>query len=353
MAEDHDSASGSLAPPSAIRPDLPPAAEAGDPLSDVLRSVKLTGALFFMVDAGWPWGLEVPEAAAFAPIILPRARHVVSYHVILEGGGVAWVAGEAPVRFAPGDVLVIPHADGYGMACRPGQPGSLTVEEEIGFFRDMAAGRLPFVIEEGGGGAERTRFVCGFLGCDARPFNPLLAALPRLLLLRRPRGGGEDTLDRLIRLTLDEARQDRPGSACLRLGLSELLFVEVARRYLETLPQDGRGWLAGLRDAGVGRALRTLHARPAEPWTLARLAREVGMSRTVLAARFSELIGLPPMQYLARWRIQLAARRLADGASKVAEVGGAVGYGSEAAFSRAFKKIAGMPPAAWRDRGAG
>lgn len=341
----HDAASVKLAPTS-VADETP----AHDPLSDVLRAVKLSGALFFLVDATSPWGVKVPTASDFAGIILPRARHVVSYHVVTEGEGWASVAGAPPVRFAAGDVIVFPHGDPYAMLSAPGGPAELDFEGAIDFFRAMASGQLPFVVREGGGGDARARFMCGFLGCDARPFNPLLAALPRLMRVQCPASGADDLLDSLIGLTLAEARARRPGGEAIRLRLSELMFVEVVRRYLEALPAEQTGWLAGLRDPGIGRALSLLHDRPAHPWTLEELASRSGLSRSVLAERFARLVGQPPMQYLTCWRVQMAARLLADGGAKVAAVGQEVGYASEAAFSRTFKRVAGMSPAAWRTR---
>ncbi|TXL82158.1 AraC family transcriptional regulator [Vineibacter terrae] len=352
MARPHDQVSGSLAVPSGRRLSAPvDAGSAGkDVLSEVVRTVKLTGALFFLVEATSPWGIEVPHATTFGPIILPRAQHIVSYHIALAGSGYASLPGLEPVRFGAGDILVFPHADPYTMVSRPGGPLEFTAEASLAFLRAMAAGRLPFVVEEGGGGPEHARFVCGFLGCDARPFNPLLAALPRLLHLQRSGDAQDDVLDRLIDLTLAEARIARAGSDCVRLGLSELIFVEVLRRYLAGIKSDTPGWLAGLRDPAVGRALALLHERPASAWTLDGLARASGTSRSVLADRFAYLVGCPPMQYLTQWRMQMAARRLSDGAGKVATVGREVGYASEAAFSRTFKKVAGASPAAWRAR---
>lgn len=320
-----------------------------DPLSEVLRTVKLTGALFFLVDATSPWGVEVAHAGVFGPIILPRAQHVISYHIVLQGSGYASLPGISPARFAAGDIIVFPHGDPYAMVSRPGGPLEFDAVASLRFFREMAAGRLPFVVNEGGGGPERAQFVCGFLGCDARPFNPLLEALPRLLHVKRPVGDQHDLLDRLIDLTLMEAQISRAGGECIRLRLSELMFVEVARRYLATLEVSQTGWLSGLRDPVVGHALSLLHERPAHAWTLKELARQTGVSRSVLADRFTHLVGYPPMQYLTRWRIQLAARLLADGATKVAAVSQEVGYASEAAFSRTFKRIAGVPPAVWRN----
>ena len=321
-----------------------------DPLSEVLRTVKLTGALFFLVEATSPWGVEVPHAGVFGPIILPRAQHVVSYHIALQGSGYASLPGTSPARFAAGDIIVFPHGDPYAMVSRPGGPLEFDAAASLQFFREMAAGRLPFVVKEGGGGPERAQFVCGFLGCDARPFNPLLETLPRLLHVKRPVGEQLDLLDRLIDLTLMEAQISRAGGECIRLRLSELIFVEVARRYLATLGVNQTGWLSGLRDPVVGHALSLLHERPAHAWTLKDLARQTGVSRSVLADRFMHLVGHPPMRYLTRWRIQLAARLLADGATKVAAVSQEVGYASEAAFSRTFKRIAGVPPAVWRDQ---
>ena len=324
-----------------------------DPLSDVLRTVKLTGALFFLVDASSPWGVEVPPARVFSPIILPRAQHVVSYHIVLAGSGWAGIPGVTSTWFEAGDVLLFPHGDAYAMLSAPDQPPEFDADATIAFFREMAAGRLPFVVHEGGGGPERAEFVCGFLGCDIRPFNPVLATLPRLWRVRPSEYGQGDLLGRLIDLTLTEARALRPGGESIRRRLSELIFVEVLRRYLDTLPARETGWLSGLRDPATGRVLTMLHEQPAYPWTLRELARRAGISRAALVARFTYLVGHAPMQYLALWRMQMAARLLADGSMKVAAVAHEVGYESEAAFSRAFKKLVGVSPAGWRDKATG
>jgi AraC-like DNA-binding protein len=359
MAHSHDQASESLALSSVLLPNLPSSSgslanisepNGKDPLSDVLRMVKLTGALFFLVDATSPWGIEVPHARAFAPIILPRAQHVVSYHIVLHGSGYAGVPGIEPKKFVAGDIVVFPHADSYAMLSQPGQRPEFTEGQTLNFFRELAAGKLPFVIKEGGGGPEQAQFVCGFLGCNARPFNPLLGTLPKMLLLKRPAESRSDVLDRLIELTLVEAEIQRAGGECIRLGLSELIFVEVLRRYLASLKAGQTGWLAGLRDPAVGRALALLHERFVHPWTLEELARATGVSRSMLADRFMHLVGCPPMHYLVQWRMQVAARLLSDGGQKIAAVAHEVGYASEAAFSRTFKKISGVSPAAWRQQ---
>jgi AraC-like DNA-binding protein len=359
MARGHARPSGSLAapsgagaPPARSSAGLAPESTSTDALSDVLRTVRLTGALFFRTDAAPPWRMELPDGEALAPALSPRPQHVISYHVVTRGACWGGLRNGAAIRLEPGDVLVLPRGDAYVMSTGPGARGGPGAAEVLAFMREMAAGRLPFTVVEGGGGAERLHLVCGFLGCDIRPFNPLLATLPRLLHLRGAASSAGDPLAQLIDFTLAESREPRAGGECVRLRLSELLFVEVVRRYLATLPAEQRGWLAGLRDHVVGRALALLHERPAHAWTLERLAREAGLSRSALADRFAHFVGQPPMQYLTRWRMQVAARLLADGVAKVAAVALDVGYDSEAAFSRAFKKIAGVPPATWRARHA-
>jgi AraC-like DNA-binding protein len=317
-------------------------------LSDVLRVVKLTGAVFHLVQASCPWGVDIPGASEYASIILPRAQHVVSYHVILKGCGWACIPGVASTWFEAGDILVLARGDPYSLLSAPGQAPEFDVDATIAFFREWMEGKLPFVTREGGGGEGGAEYVCGFLGCDVRPFNPVLAALPPLLRLKRARHGQRDLLTHLVELALADARLPRPGGESIRLRLSELIFVEAVRLCLASLPAHETGWLSALRDPLIGKALAFLHERPEHPWTLNELAHEIGMSRAALAARFTHLIGHAPMQYLTRWRMQIAARLLADSEIKVSAAGREVGYASEAAFSRAFKKAVGMSPAQWR-----
>jgi AraC-like DNA-binding protein len=342
----HDQPSGTLAEASETDAGAP--VGSFDPLSDVLRTVKLKGALFFMIDATSPWCVEVPHARDYADIILPSARHVVSYHVVVEGQGLASIPGIETIAFDAGDIIVFPHTDPYLMLSAPGVPPELDREQTLQFFRDLAAGKLPFVIPEGGGKPPKAKFICGFLGCDLSPFNPLFATLQPILHIRRPTGGHADLLDQLIDLALTAIRTPRAGGESIRLGLCELMFVELLHRHLETLSADGPGWLAGLRDPKVGRALALLHAEPARDWTLDALARAAGVSRSVLAERFARCVGETPMRYLTLWRMQLAARLLADGATKVAVIGDQVGFRSEAAFSRTFKNVTGLSPTEWR-----
>ena len=335
-------------PPSSVA-----ASESGtvDVLSDVLRTVRLTGALFFPMEVSSPWVDEVPRATDFASIVLPGAQHVVSYHIIRRGQCWAALRGDSPVLLKAGDVLVVPHGDPYMMGSAPDLHSHMPANQVLEFFRHMATRSAPLLVSEGGGGPERAHVVCGFLGCDVRPFNPVLEALPRVVYLRKLTGArAPDRLSQLVDLALAESQARQAGTRCVLLHLSELLFVQVVRRYLDSLTTDQAGWLAGLRDPIAGHALALLHNRPADPWSLERLARQVGVSRSSLAEHFSALIGQPPMRYLTRWRLQLACRMLCDTTAKVSTVALDVGYQSEAAFSRAFKALTGTSPATWQRR---
>ena len=297
-----------------------------------------------------PWVDEVPAATEFASIVLPGAEHVVSYHIVKRGGCWAALRGGAPVRLEAGDVFVVPQGDAYMMGSAPDLHSNLSGDSVMEFFRLMASASAPLTVMEGGGGTDRAHVICGFLGCDIRSFNPVLDALPRVLhLRRRPGTRGDSRLSQLVELALAESQARQPGTRCVLLRLSELLFIEVVRRHLESLTGEHTGWLAGLRDPMTGRALALLHDGRG-PWSLDRLAKEIGVSRSSSAERFRALVGQPPMRYLTRWRIQLACRLLCDDASKVSAVAFDVGYQSEAAFSRAFKGVVGTSPASWRRR---
>ena len=334
--------------PTALR-TTPPASlaaehrEVTDTLSDVLRAVRLTGAVFFSIEASDPWVTEAPPAALVAPHIMPGVEHVIEYHVVTAGSCWGGLPGEPAIRLEAGDVIVFPQGDPHVISSAPGMRAKLDITPH----QRAGQSQLPIALSIDGGGAERAQVICGFLGCDARPFNPLLATLPRLLHLR---GSGENgPISRhLVDLALAESVAPKAGSDCVLSRLSELLFMQVVRRYVAALPAENGGWFAGLRDAQVGRALQKLHQRPAHPWSLEELAKEVGMSRSVLAERFAHFVGVPPIQYLAKWRIQLAAVQLRSTNSGLAEIAERVGYGSEAAFSRAFKRWVGVAPALYR-----
>jgi AraC-like DNA-binding protein len=314
-----------------------------DVLSDVLRAVRLTGAVYFDFDLSSPWVAEAPPSRAIAGTVMPGADRVIEYHVIARGSCWAHLIGEDPMRLNEGDLIVFPQGDPHVLSSAPGMRAA---PDMAAFSRGTTP--LPLVYELGGGGPERARIVCCFMGCDERPFNPLLSSLPRVIHIRAvaapPASGWQMTL---MNLAVSESRSSREGGENVLARLSELMFVEAIRRYLETLDPVEKGWLAGLRDPVVGQALAVLHGEPSAEWTVESLARTVGVSRSVLAERFTEMAGQPPMQYLALWRMQLASRQLIDGA-QVAEVATAVGYESDAAFSRAFKKVVGQSPVTWR-----
>jgi len=309
-----------------------------DPLSDVLRAVRLTGAYFYLSAGRDPWSVYASPARDLVPHVLPEAQHLISYHVLVTGSCWGAVDGEDPVHLSPGDVIMFPHGDAYRMASKNG--GSLTPSPYT-----TAPRRYPETAYLGPDGERETTFVCGFLGCDVRPFNPLLASLPRLIHCP---GAASGWLSEFPKRAVAESRTTTAGSETMLTRMAELMFIDVIRHHIESLPEQNSGWLAGLRDAVVGPALTCLHSRPAHPWTLAELAREISTSRTVLASRFSSLVGVSPMTYLTRWRLQLASEQLARGSAKVAAIGAQVGYDSEAAFSRAFKRETGVSPAAWR-----
>jgi AraC-like DNA-binding protein len=327
--------------------ELAAEASAGDVLSDMLRSVRLTGSMLFLVEASRPWVSWAPHTESFRGIVLPAAQHLVSFHIVTRGGCWAGLAGEPPERFQAGDVLVIPHGDAYYLADPPTAERSYGLEDALRFFDSMAAGRMPSSVVEGGGGPATTQFICGFLGCDLRPFNPVLSALPRLLRIQSATGGG---LAHLVAFATHELRETRMGSSAVKLRMAELLFVHVMRRYLETLADGQAGWLAGLRNPLVARTLALLHDAPTRSWTLEALAAEVGSSRSVVAERFVHFIGQPPMQYLRHLRMQLASRMLVEQGGKIATIAAAVGFESESAFSRAFKRCVGVSPDRWRRR---
>jgi AraC-like DNA-binding protein len=222
----------------------------------------------------------------------------------------------------------------------------MRAEADLNLYFRPTDRRLPFEIRRTEGGGERTRFACGYLGCDARPFNPVLQALPPMLAARGAEGAG--CMAQLLQMAIDETATRRSGSETVLSRVAELMFVEVVRKYIETLPKDAAGWLSGLRDPNVSQALALIHGRPAEAWTLERLALEVGLSRSAFADRFQHFVQDTPMQYLTRWRMQLATHLLNRQGVGLAQVAAEVGYESEAAFNRAFKRCMGVPPGAWR-----
>ena len=321
-----------------------------DALSEVLAAVHLSGAVFFNVTAKSPWVAEAPPAAQIAPRVAPGAQHAIEYHVVTSGS--CWISlvgdnASEPVRLDEGDIVVVPHGDPHVVSSAPGMRAEPNLEV-YGKPGDNTLAAVPFLLQTGGDGPSETRLICGFFSCDVRPFNPLLDSLPRFMRFGRDSSASHSLLDEFIRFATAEMGNKRAGSQSVLNRLSELMFVEIIRLYMDQLEGSNTGWLAGLRDPLVGRALTLLHARPSHARTLEQLASEAAASRSVLADRFNDLVGYPPIQYLTRWRMQIAARRLMDPGARVAAVAHEVGYESEAAFSRAFKKFVGQSPGQWR-----
>jgi AraC-like DNA-binding protein len=314
-----------------------------DVLSDVLRAIRLSGAVYFDFELSSPWVVEAPPAREIVGRVMPGAERLIEYHLIARGTGWAQAAGAEPAPLREGDVILFPRGDAHVLSSAPGLRATPDMQ-----VLARASTPLPMFYELGGGGPDRARIICCFLGCDDRPFNPLLSALPAVIHLS---SSGPDTAPRplamLMSLAATESGSARAGRENVLARLSELIFVETIRQYFATLPPPQSGWLAGLRDPVVGHALAALHREPHVSWTIERLARVVGLSRSVLAERFTLTVGQPPMRYLAMWRMQLASRLLLDGL-QVAAVAAAVGYESEPAFSRAFKTRVGAAPAVWR-----
>jgi AraC-like DNA-binding protein len=314
-----------------------------DALSEILKALRLNSGLFLEAEFTAPWCIDSAPGKDDIRHILPSAEHVTLYHLLTEGRCRARIPGVTDIAdLEAGDLIMFPHGDGHRMGSdlqlAPVPSEALVVPSPGGGLASIA---------HGGGGA-RTRFVCGFLACDSRLCKPLLDALPRMLKV--PLGGGPASawIIDTLRRGAAETHAPRAGADAVLTKLSELLFVEAMRYYIESLPANERGWFAGLRDPQVSRVLALMHADPGRAWTVDDLGREAGLSRSSLAERFSALIGEPPMQYLTRWRLALAARELKEGREPIVRVAGLVGYDSEAAFNRAFKREFGMPPAAWR-----
>lgn len=316
-----------------------------DVLSEVLSAVRLTGSVFFDVTAASPWVAEAPASALIAGAVHPGAQHAIEYHVLVRGS--CWVsivdgAPFEPVRLEEGDIVIVPQGEPHALSSAPG----MRAEPDLAVHqRPKDGSALPFKLRTGSDGASDARVICGFFSCDVRPFNPLLEALPRFLHLQR---GMSSASDGLLLLVSSESKDRRAGAQSVLNRLSELMLIEAIRTYTDQLDPGSTGWLSGLRDPLVGRALSLLHAQPARSWTLDELAAACGASRSALSGRFTQLMGCPPIQYLTRWRMQLAARRLSEKGAKVAAVAQDVGYDSEAAFSRAFKKFTGQSPSQWR-----
>lgn len=313
-----------------------------DVLSEVLKAVTLQGAVFYNAEFSAPWGIRSPESRRVAPLFAPEGGHVIIFHLLIEGRGAARLEEGEHLPLVAGDIVVFPH--GHSHIMQNGSPRTLQ-DSEKEMERVLADG---LKLARGGGGGEVTRFVCGYMACEPRLSRLILSGLPPLFKVNIRDDDAGRWLESSIRFSVAGADGAAPGGGAVLAKLSEVLFVETLRRYVAQWPEGRTGWLAGARDPEVGKALALMHGRPAHPWTLFDLAKESGISRSVLAERFRLFLNQPPMAYLTRWRLQLGARTLVSTSRSVAEVAAEVGYESEAAFNRAFKRAFGSPPARFR-----
>ncbi|HEF4760757.1 TPA: AraC family transcriptional regulator [Pseudomonas putida] len=312
-----------------------------DALSDVLRVIRLSGGVFLEAEFTAPWCISGRISADDCKPYLAAPRQVIASHFVAAGSMQIRIEEGAALDVRAGELILLPrndlHTFGSDLGIAPMPVKEVIEPPEIG-----GISRIKY-----GGGGESTQILCGFLGSET-PFSPLLSSLPALLKLDLRATASGAWIESSFRFAVSEIAAGRVGSATVIAKLSELLFVEAVSQYVASLPTERRGWLAGLRDPHIGRALALLHARPTESWTAEALALEVGMSRSVFAERFTALVGQPPMQYLTLWRMHVAAQQLREGRGNVAQIGFAVGYESEAAFSRAFKRQFGTSPGTWR-----
>lgn len=313
-----------------------------DVLSELLTAVKITGAVFYNAEFSSPWAFRSPPSKGLAPYVGAATGHIIVYHLVTDGAAWAEVDAEARTQLRAGDIVIFPHGHthlmGNGPPVEPHDNGSALQEilsQGLGLVRS-------------GGGGETTRLICGYLTCDEHLSRVLLAPLPRLLKVHVRDDDSGRWLEESIRLAVARTSSGEAGSAAVLAKVSEALFVDTLCRYFSALPPGESGWLAGTRDPEVGRALKLIHSRVSEPWTLALLAEAVGVSRTVLVERFTQFVGEAPMSYVAGWRMRVGARLLTTTNRSVAEIAREVAYESEAAFNRAFKRLFGMPPGRYR-----
>ena len=312
-----------------------------DALSETLRVVRLVGAIFINGRFTAPWCYQSPHADEAAPYLEPTAERVVIFHMITEGECHVEIQGQPPLHLMAGDAVIFPQGDAHRMTSQPG------LAPATGARLDAVLSRRPRQLAYGGGGTV-TRLVCGYLACDARLARLLLAGLPPVVKVSVRGSNAGVWLEASLRYALAEVRSPRPGGAGVLAKLAEVLFIEVLRLTMNEQAPGRTGWLAGVNDRIVGAALRLMHAQPAHPWTLEDLAREAGTSRSVLAERFQQLVGSTPMHYLGQWRMLLATQLLSRSNAPLAQIAAQVGYQTDTAFSRAFRREFGAPPAAWR-----
>jgi AraC-like DNA-binding protein len=313
-----------------------------DPLSDVLRSLRLAGGVFLDAKFTAPWSVAVHITPQVCTPFVPGLMQVIGYHVVLEGSMLLALDGEQPVELRAGEIFLLPRNDVHTMASDAGV-APVSAADLIQRSPNGGLHKIRY-----GGGNERTSIVCGFLGTQDS-FNPLLATLPRILRLDISKAASRDWIETSVRFAAAELVRGRLASSDMMSRLSEVLLVEAVREYITTLGDHDHGWLRGLSDPNIGRALALIHGDIAASWSVDGLAREIGLSRSAFMDRFTQLIGMPPIRYLTVWRLEIAKRHLRESSLAIPQIAAAVGYESEEGFRRAFKREFETWPAEWRD----
>lgn len=332
-----------------------------DVLSDALNVVRLAGAVFFTATFSSRWAIASPDREDLARFLHVPSHCIVLFHILTAGRGWIRFEGSNPIPIEAGDVVVFPHGTAHQMGS-----DLETIPQSISAILPTLPGeKIPQI--KIGGGSPIAHFICGYLHGE-QLFNPLLESLPRLLVIRAhqhlnqaqaPATDGQSAssvvyvqsgewLEMTQRYIIEEADGEQQGHSAMLVRLTEILFVEIVRRYTQQLSPVQRGWLAGVRDPIIGHTLLRLHTHPEHQWTVDELAQTVGLARSTLAQRFREIMGESPMRYLSGWRMQVAQHLLRQASLSIREVAEQTGYESEAAFSRAFKRYCGQPPTMWR-----
>ena len=316
-----------------------------DALSDILRVARLSGGVFFNAEFSAPWCIAAQMAPELCAPFLGATHHLIPYHYVVDGEMDVALAGQRPQRLRSGEVVLFPRNDfhliGSDVSLPPVSASAVILSEE---------NKIVQTVRHGGGG-DAAHMVCGFLGCDSGLTNPIVSTLPPSMILKIDATPAADWIRSTFQYAAHEVAGGQSGSTAVLSKLSELLFVEAVQHYVRSIPDGQTGWLAGLRDPAVSRALALMHANMARAWSVEELARQAGLSRSGLAERFTRVIGVAPMHYLANWRLQVAGQKLRDCSDPLARIAEQVGYESEAAFSRAFKKKFGAAPATWSRAG--
>jgi len=316
-----------------------------DALSDILRVARLSGGVFFNAEFSAPWCIAAQMAPELCAPFLGATNHLIPYHYVVDGEMQVALSDQPAQRLRSGEVVLFPRNDFHLIGSDVGLPPVSAAAVILD-----GGNRIVQAVRHGGGG-EAAHMVCGFLGCDRGLTTPIVSTLPQSMILRVDETPAADWIRSTLQYAANEVADGQTGSTAVLSKLSELLFVEAVQHYVRSIPDGQTGWLAGLRDPAVSRSLALMHADIARAWSVEELAREAGLSRSGLAERFTRVIGVAPMHYLADWRLQVAGQKLRDSSDPLVRVAEQVGYESEAAFSRAFKKKFGAAPATWRRAG--